>query len=145
LKYEIEVIIDAPPSKVVELMDNPDNMKHWQPGLTGYELLDSEPDQPSAKIRLDYDMNGRKMSLVETIEKNKLPDYFSGIYECDGVWNRVENWFEEVDENATSWRSNVEFRFETFGMKLMGFFMPFAFKKQSLKFMENFKKFVETQ
>ncbi|MEO2058942.1 MAG: SRPBCC family protein, partial [Mesonia sp.] len=39
--------------------------------------------------------------------------------------------------------SESEFQFSSFAMKVMGFLMPGAFKKQSLKYMKDFKAFVE--
>ncbi|WP_337251640.1 hypothetical protein [Maribacter halichondriae] len=37
----------------------------------------------------------------------------------------------------------TDFQFEGFMMKTMGFLMPGAFKKQSKKYMEDFKAFAE--
>jgi len=39
--------------------------------------------------------------------------------------------------------SESEFEFAGFGMKLIGFLMPGAFKKQSLKYLTDFKDFAE--
>lgn len=49
----------------------------------------------------------------------------------------------EIDENNTKWISENEFKSDKFMMKLMMFLMPGMFKKQSYKFMESFKQFVE--
>ena len=46
---------------------------------------------------------------------------------------------KDIDE----WVSESEFQFQGFGMKLFGFLMPGAFKKQSQKYLNDFKNFVE--
>ncbi len=53
-------------------MDNHENMKHWQRGLIGYELLEGTPGQPGAKMKLEYQMGKRHMVMTETIIENKF-------------------------------------------------------------------------
>ena len=65
MKYRCEVIINLPRERVVELFDNPDNMSQWQPGLQSFEHLSGEPGQPGTKSKLVYDMNGRRVEMVE--------------------------------------------------------------------------------
>ncbi len=45
MQYTNEVIINLPVDKVVELFDNPDNMKYWQPGLVSFENISGTPGQ----------------------------------------------------------------------------------------------------
>ena len=87
-------------------------------------------------------MNGRKVEMVETITKRNLPDEFSGTYEAKGVFNIQENFFKEDEPGKTKWITNSEFQFSGF-MKLMGLFMPGAFKKETMKHMQSFKEFAE--
>ena len=58
--------------------------------------------------------------------------------------NIQKNYFKEVDANTSKWISESEFQFSSFGMKLMGWLMPGAFRKQSQKYLEDFKRFAET-
>jgi len=145
MKYSIELNLEAPRSVVIELFDNPDNMKKWQSDLQRFEHISGEPGQVGAKSKLKYKMGKRAIEMVETITVNNLPDEFSGTYETGGVWNEVNNHFSETGPEQTRWRLNTEFQCGGFFMKLMMFFMPGAFKKQSSKFMHNFKEFVETE
>ena len=46
--------------------------------------------------------------------------------------------------NRTKYISEQEFQFKGF-MKVIGFIMPGAFKKQSMKYLEAFKNFAESQ
>ena len=80
--------------------------------------------------------------MIETITNRNLPDEFAGTYEAKGVYNVVSNKFIPVAANKTKWVTDNEVRFSGF-MKLMGWFMPGAFKKQSQQYLELFKTFAE--
>lgn len=142
MKYTTEVTINLPREKVIELFDDPKNMKKWQPGLESFEPISGTPGQPGAKSRLVYDMNGRKMELVETITTRNLPDEFSGTYEANGVFNHIANHFYE-EAGKTRWVTENEFSFTTLMMKIMGLLMPFMFRRETKKNMEQFKAFAE--
>jgi len=142
MKYTTEIVVDVPREEFIKKMDDPDNMKHWQQGLIGYEQLSASPGQEGSRMSLSYEIGKRKMDLVETIIKKNLPEEIHMTYETKGVHNIQKNYFKEEDEK-TRWVSESEFQFSGFGMKLMGFLMPGAFKKQSLKYMQDFKAFAE--
>ena len=89
-------------------------------------------------------MGKREIEMIETITINKFPDEFSVTYEAKGVWNEVQNYFTEVDENLTRWKSVNVFKCVGF-MKVMAFFMPGMFKKESCKYLKNFKAFAESK
>lgn len=144
MKYTCSVDIDQPLQKVIDLFDNPDNMKHWQPGLLSFEHLSGDPGEPGAKSRLHYKMGKRDIEMTETIIERDLPRMFSSTYEANGVLNIQKNTFVPVDEQTTRYVSENEFRFSGF-MKIMGWLMPGAFKKQSQKYMDQFKEFVESK
>ena len=143
MKYTISITLDLPRQKVIELFDNPDNLRHWQKGFISFEHVSGTPGQEGAVSNLKYKMGKRSMELVETILKRELPNEFHGTYDTKGVHNIQENYFKEIDEQKTEWVSVTEFQFSGFMMKMMGFLMPGAFKKQSYKFMEDFKNFAE--
>ncbi len=144
MKYTCSVDIDQPLQKVIDLFDNPDNMKHWQPGLLSFEHLSGDPGEPGAKSRLHYKMGKRDIEMTETIIERDLPRMFSSTYEANGVLNIQKNTFVPVDEQTTRYVSENEFRFSGF-MKIMGWLMPGAFKKQSQKYMDQFKEFAESK
>jgi carbon monoxide dehydrogenase subunit G len=143
MKYANQVVINKPLKRVIELFDNPENMKHWQPGLISYQEISGSPGMPGAKMKLQYKMGKRDVEMIETVETRNLPEEFSGTYEAKGVWNRVSNHFEAIDANTTKWSSESEFKFNSLMMKIFGFFMPGAFKKQSQKYLDMFKEFAE--
>ncbi len=145
MKYSHSIIIELPRNRVIELFDNPDNLAKWQPGLLKFEHLSGEPGAVGSKSRLLYKMGKRETEMIETITLNELPDCFHGTYEAHGVWNLQENFFESTAEDFTKWTSSTEFKFKSFAMKLIGWLMPGAFKKQSYKFMVYFKEFAEAE
>ncbi len=142
MKYSNEVIINLPIQKVVELFDNPNNLKYWQPGLQSFEHLSGETGKPGAKSRLKYKMGKRDVEMIETITVRNLPHEFSGTYEMKGVFNEIKNKFVAVDANTTKYIAESEFKMSGF-MKIIGWLMPGAFKKQSQKFLDDFKTFAE--
>jgi len=142
MKYTVEIDIDLPREKVIELFDNPDNMKHWQEGFISLEHLTGTPGEKDATSKLLYKMGKREIEMIETIIKRDLPNEFSATYEAKGVWNLNKNYFTGLNENTTNWKTDVEFKFKGF-MKIISFLMPGSFKKQSLKFMKDFKAFAE--
>lgn len=144
MKYTSKITINLPREEVIKKLDKVDNMKHWQKGLIAYEQLHGAPGQPGAKMRLDYQMGKRKLSMIETIIENKFPSEFHVNYDAKGVHNTQLNFFNKIDDGTTEWISETEFQFQGFGMKLMGWLMPGAFKKQSMKYLNDFKNFAET-
>ena len=143
MKYSTEIIIDLPREEVIRKLDNAENMKHWQHGLVNYKLLEGIPGKEGATMELEYQMGKRNMVLTETITKNQFPSEFHAKYDTKSVHNIQRNFFYEIAPNQTKWVSESEFKFAGFGMKLMGFLMPGAFKKQSLKYLKDFKNFAE--
>jgi uncharacterized membrane protein len=144
MKYTTSVDINLPRHRVIELFDSAENMYKWQKGLQSFETFEGEPGQEGAKSKLHFKMGKREIEMVETITKRNLPDEFFGTYEAKGVWNGIENYFSEKDENTTEWKMECEFQFRGF-MKFMAFLMPGAFKKQTLKNMMAFKEFAEAE
>lgn len=142
MKYTTEILVGLPRKQVIELFDNPGNMKHWQRGFIGIEHIDGTPGEEGARSRLTYKMGKRTVEMVETISVRELPDSFHASYEARGVFNVVRNYFREKDADTTLWVSENEFRFKGF-MKVMALIMPGAFRKQSHKYMEDFKAFAE--
>ena len=142
-EYTVSVEIDLPREKVIELFDNPDNLAMWQEGFQSFTHLEGEPGQPGAKSLIVYENNGQRVELTETILERNLPDQFDGVYSWGGGSNTLLNRFIEVGPDRTRWESTCSYEFKTLFLKLMGFFMPGAFKKQNQKFLDAFKAFCE--
>ena len=143
MKYTLEIDINLPREEFIKKFDNLDNMKHWQRGLLSYELLSKDPKVNGAQMKLEYQTGKRKMTLTETITKINFPDEFHANYEAKGVKNIQHSYFLEIDPNTTKWVSETEIKFSGLGMKLIGALMPWVFKKQSRKYLNDFKNFAE--
>lgn len=143
MKYKVSIDIALPRNRVIELFDNEENLKKWQPGLLKTEQISGEPGQNGAKMKMWFKMGKREMEMVETITLREFPEKFHSTYDARGVHNIQENYFEEINESTTRWTSVNEFQFKNFSLRLMGWLMPGAFKKQSRKYLEQFKQFAE--
>lgn len=144
MKYTTSIRIERPVDKVIELFDNVDNMKKWMDGLQSFESISGTPGEVGSKAKLVFKMGKREVEMIETVTVRNLPHEFSGTYEANGVFNVVKNKFEATAEGHTIYTSENEFQFKGF-MKLIAFLMPVAFKKQSVKYLEDFKRFAESE
>jgi len=142
MKYKCEIEINKPIDQVVALFDNPDNMDQWMEGLQSFEHLSGKQGQPGAKSKLKFKMGKREIEMIETINTRNLPDEFTGTYEAKAVINIVHNKFDKLSENKTKYITEQEFKFSGY-MRIIALLMPSAFKKQSNKYLLNFKNFVE--
>ena len=143
MKYITEIEVNVPISEFTKKLHNPENMKHWQRDLISYTDLSGIPGNEGSKMELTYKMGKRELIMIETIIKRNLPHEFHVTYDAKGVHNIQKNYFKAVNENTTKWISETEFEFSGFFMKLMGFILPGFFKKQSMKYLKDFKSFAE--
>lgn len=143
MKYTTEILIKKPLDEVVQKLDSIDNRKYWQDGLESAEHVSGTPGDFGAKMKLKYNFGKRKMELLETITKRNFPKELHATYNTKGVCNIQQNYFESTEKGYTRWVTKNEFQPTNFMMNAMLFFMPGAFKKQTLKYMTNFKNFVE--
>ncbi|MCK8522738.1 SRPBCC family protein [Aquimarina sp. D1M17] len=142
MEYTLEIEIALPRNEVIAKFDNEKNMKHWQKGLISIEHLSGEKGKTGATSKLVYKMGKREIEMIETITLLDLPEAFHLTFDAKNVYNIQENYFEEEPNGNTKWISKNEFKFSGF-MKVIGFLMSSAFKKQSYVYMQDFKSFVE--
>lgn len=140
--YKNEVIINAPRERVIELYDNPENLKEWQPGFVSMELIEGDAGTVGAKHKMHYKMGKRAIEMIETVTKREFPEHFSATYEAKNVFNRIDSHFEDLGDGRTRYSTLNEFKMSGM-MTAFGWLMPGAFKKQSQKYLDDFKAFVE--
>jgi hypothetical protein len=87
-------------------------------------------------------MGRRRMEMIETITRRDLPEAFDGTYDVKGVHNIVENRFAELGPDRTRWSSHNVFELRGL-MKLVGLLFAGSFRKQTRKYLEDFKAFAE--
>ena len=142
MNYELEIEIEKSRDHVAELFGDPANLAFWQPGFQSIEEIGEKEGQ--LQSRLLYVNRGRDVVMIETVISDNLPDEFSAQYEADGMVMTVRNYFHEAGPEKTRWVSENEASVSGFMMRLVTILMPGCFKKESWKFMENFKAFAET-
>ncbi len=143
MKYICSVEIDAPIDKVVALWENEENFKEWQDGFESIEHLEGVPHTKNAKSKIVLDGKVR-IELIETILSINLPEEKVALYEHIHMTNTQTTKFEKLSDNKTRYISEVEYtQFNGFMPKMMAKFFPGVFKKQSQKWMDQFKVFVE--
>lgn len=144
MKYKQEIEIDKPIDQVIALFDNPENMNKWMDGLLSFESVFGTLRQPDAKSKHKFKMGEPEIEMSETVTVRNLPDEFSGTYETKGVFNIVKNKFVKISDDKTKYIVESEFQFTGF-MKFAAFLMPNTFKKRSMKYLVDFKEFVEKE
>lgn len=146
MKYTCTVQINLPINEVVELWANEQYFYKWQDGFTKIEPISGKQGGAGAKAKIYLNDGKRKMELLETIIVNNLPSEKTALYEHKHMTNTQTTKFTIVSENETKYTSEVEYiKFNGFMPKLMAKLMPHVFRKQSLKWMIQFKIFAEME
>lgn len=143
MQYTTEILIQKTISDVIRKMDSTENIKHWQEGFISAEHISGIPREFGAKTKLIFDFGNRRMELIETITKQSYPKEFHVTYNTIGIRNIQQNYFESMPNGDTKWVCKNNFEPTTFKMNAMLLFMPRAYKKQTKRYMRNFKNFVE--
>ena len=144
MKYTIDIEINQPIDRVIALFDSTENLYKWMEGLESFEPLSGEPGQEGARSRLKFKTGKREFEMIETILVRNFPHEFKAAYEAGPTSNSVSQKFSEVSESLTRMTTESEFQMKG-AMKLMGWLMPGAFRKQTRKYQMAFKQFAESQ
>jgi hypothetical protein len=143
MKYTVSINISKPLNEVIALFDDQNNLKHSFPNLEFTELISGTAGQPGAITRMTFKNNNRKIVLIEKILVRNYPDEFTCSYDTKGVHNIVRSSFKPCGENCTTYTSEQEFKLRGF-VSVIGWLMPGAFKKESMKHLTAFKNFAES-
>ncbi len=144
MKYTCTIEIEAAIDKVASLWSNEQYFKEWQDGFIEIEHLSGEKDMVGAKSKIILKQGNRKIELLETIVSNNLPKEKIGLYEHVHMTNTQTTRFEVINEHLTKYTSEVHYlKFNGFIPKFMARYFPRMFKKQSEKWMRQFKEFAE--
>jgi len=145
MKYTCTVEVNLPINTVVELWENENYFKEWQDGFQRIDHLSGQKGRNGATSKIYIQEGKRKMELLETIISNNLPEEKSARYEHVHMTNTQTTRFRAMSDHQTRYISEVEYlQFNSFMPKLMAKFFPNTFKKQSQKWMDQFKKFAES-
>lgn len=144
MKFMQSVDINKPLSEVIEFFSNRSNRRYWMGGFVSSVLLSGDEGQPGAKSKMEFMVGNKKIEITETILINKLPEEFTCTYESQGVFNTVKCMFAEISETTTDFCTVQEFQLKGL-LKIIAFFMPGTLKKQSIKYLIEFKVYCEGQ
>ena len=112
----------------------------------GAEHISGEVGAVGSKMMLRYKIRKREMNLEETVLENNLPDTFVGEYATDTMTNTMANTFFEVNDSETRWEAEIHYTaLNGWLIKVMAFLFPGMFKKQTQKWLNQFKSFVENR
>lgn len=142
MRYTLSNTINKPLSVVAEKFNDKEGAKEWMEGLHTIEPVSGEPGKKGSTSYVHFLHKGKEMKMLETILEENLPNQIKFSYTSDFGYNEVELLFEEISDNVTKQTTNNYFQLKGF-MKIMGFLMAGLFKKQSMKYMDGFKKFAE--
>lgn len=144
MKYTVEIEINKPIDEVVKLFDNEDNLFKWMEGLQSIEHLTGNPGEKGSTAKMLFKQGKREIEMIETVISLNLPEEFIASYEAKGVYNLAKVSFLPIGDNKTKYVTEQEFQLKGF-MKVFGWVMPGAFKKQTAKYLQKFKEFAEDQ
>lgn len=140
MKYKSHIDIDKPLEDVFNFWVNPENNHLWQDGYVKTTLLEGVENEVGAKSEILLKHNNRDMQLIETVLSVDLPHYKEALYEHKHVSNTQKTIFEAISDNKTRYITEVDYiKFNGILPKLMGKLFPSMFRKQSEKWMKQFK------
>lgn len=153
MKYTVSLEIALPRERVAQLLADPEHLPMWLRGLVLHEPLSGEHGQVGTKSRVVLQMGQQKFEGTETITRREPVDlhgipsdsvvHFEREIVGQGMWSAARERLTESGPETTLWVSENEYRFSGLLMRLVGFLMPGAFRKQSLQHMQDFKAFAE--
>ena len=143
MRYTLSNTINKPLDAVAAKFMEPDGALHWMEGLQRSGHLSGTPGQAGAKTDFFFVHKKKEMKITETILEQNMPHQIKFAYDSSMGYTEVEMLFEKIDHKTTRQTSNSFFDVKGF-MKVMGWLFRGMFKKQSMKYMEGFKRYVET-
>lgn len=145
MEYTCETTINKPLSEVIELFTNPENTFKWMTELQKFNTIEGNTGELGAISEIEFKMGARIVKMTEKMTEANLPQNIKFEYKTKGMYNTVDNQFKDLGDGTTLYRTINYFKFERWSMKLVAALMPGAFKKQSMKYVINFKNFAELQ
>ena len=142
LHYIQEIEINSDIKSVAKLLSDPNNMINYMDGIESYNVTKGKINQVGTESEIIALMGDEKLKMKEIVIIANLPLEKKVTYSTDNGLNIVTNKLEKISPNKTKLINEQEFKFKGY-MKIISFFIPSAFKKQSKTMLERFKKFAE--
>ncbi|MDG1334140.1 MAG: SRPBCC family protein [Crocinitomicaceae bacterium] len=143
MKYTCSLEINLSLRKTAQLWNDETHFSEWQDGFQSIELISGTKDAVGAKSRILFD-GKQRMELIETVLISKLPNEKKASYEHIHMSNTQHTEFKVINPNTTLFTSTVEYtQFNKLMIRIFAKLFPKVFKKQSERWMEQFKRFAE--
>ena len=143
MKSVVELEIDVPRDKVVELFTDPENSTKWMDDLERYEPISGDPGIPGSTYRL-VPKKGN-MIFVATVIARELPNKLRLRLDNSNITVFVKGTFVALSPQKTRLTSEEVFRFKGVFQKIFGFLASSSIKKVHRRHIEAFKRFAEAQ
>ena len=146
MKYTCSVEVPVSRSKCIELWFDVSKMNRWQDGFKHKTWLEGEPNAVGSIADILLSQQGRKLELRERIISNQLPDFIEGEYVHEHMTNTQKVIFEELDASTTRVITEVDYtQFNKLIVKIMAMIFPSMFRKQSQKWLDQFKEMASVE
>lgn len=140
MKFSASINISQTKEKVAHFFITPEYQHHFQDGFISKRLTHGTEGEKGAQSKLVY----KRLELIETIIENNLPDSFEALYEHKHTTNTMKVTFDELSDGTTQYNSEIHYtQFNGFVINMLVKLCPSMFKKQVMKWMQQFKTFAE--
>ena len=144
MKYTCSVKVPLNRTDCVNLWMDESQFAEWQDGFQSKTWIEGKPNEIGSKSDIVLAQGKRRMELRETILDNNLPEHIEGRYDHIHMTNTQKITFEAMSSDSTLLTSDVEYTaFHSFMPKLMAKLFPGMFKKQSQKWLDQFRELAE--
>ena len=144
MKYTCSIEVPLSRDECIKLWLDESKFNKWQDGFQYKKWTKGAPNKKNSTADILIIQGNRKIELEELVTDNNLPNYIEGIYRHLHMTNTQKVSFEILSPQVTLIRSEVEYtKFNGFVPKMMAKFFPGMFKKQSQKWLDQFKLLAE--
>lgn len=145
MKYSCFVDVHVPREKCVELWFDESHLHQWQSGFQHKNWTQGAPNEAGSVSEILLYQGKNIIELEETILENNLPDSLTGEYVHKHMTNTQEVEFKSISSDTTRIQTNVHYsHLNGLFFKLMSWLAPSLFKKQSQKWLDQFKIVAES-
>ena len=146
MKFKGSIVINQPIEKVTSLFADPNYIGKYQDGFVKKTLESGVQGEDGAISKLYYQSGKHEMIMTETIISNQLPEKFEAFYHHKHMDNTMICRFTKLEDGSTRYDTDVVYtRINWVMPRLMAILFPSMYKKPAQKWLENFKRFVETK
>jgi uncharacterized membrane protein len=142
-KIIASVTINAPVSKVWQKFMDPDSLKYWLSGFISIQHLSGEPGKSGSKSKMIFLERKKEMTVHEEVVKViEGTEYaFKIVHPSLFIYNHV---YLSANNGQTILRQETEMHPQQFMLKIIMPLMKGSMKQRTLKDLQRFRKFIES-